>query len=113
MERQRNLIMQEGTVRCPPEYDKHPVFVANQKTNAIIASRRSKLKTLRERNCERLIRLGDKWERERTKYDKIDRQKNEDRREKHRMDRELEDRFNEATMERGMDLLRYSKYLNW
>lgn len=106
MERQRNLIMQEGTVRCPPEYDRHPVFAANQKTNAIIASRRAKLRTLRERNCERLIRLGDKWERERTKYDKIDRMQNEDRREKQLVDRQLEDQFDTVTLGRGMDLLR-------
>lgn len=43
MERQRNLIMQEGTVRCPPEYDKHPVFITNQKTNVVIANRRAKV----------------------------------------------------------------------
>lgn len=43
MERQRNLILKGKSVQCPPEYDQHPVFIANQATNKIIAKRRSKV----------------------------------------------------------------------
>lgn len=46
MERQRNLIMQDPTIKCPPEYDEHPVFITNQKMNAVITRRRSKVKAL-------------------------------------------------------------------
>lgn len=43
MERQRNLIMQDPTIKCPPEYDEHPVFITNQQMNEVITRRRSKV----------------------------------------------------------------------
>lgn len=106
MERQRHLIMKEGTVHCPPEYDRHPVFVANQKTNEQIAHRRAQLRTSRERACEKLIRMGEKWERERCKVSGIDELAEAERLERVRLRHAQEDSFNEEAARLGNCLLR-------
>lgn len=66
---------------------------------------RSQLKTKRERNAERLIRQGKRWERERIKYEEKERE-----REAELKVRELEllaseGKFNEKTESRGVRVL--------
>lgn len=43
MERQRDLLMKDSAIKCPAEYDQHPVFLVNQATNKVIAKRRTKV----------------------------------------------------------------------
>lgn len=43
MENQRKLLLSGKTIQCPKELANHPVFKVNQKTNKIIAQRRSKV----------------------------------------------------------------------
>lgn len=54
-----------GSEKYPKMIQDHPVFVVNQKTNQLLMSKRSKLKTIREKNAEELIKQGRRWERER------------------------------------------------
>lgn len=54
-----------GTEKYPKMMQEHPVFAVNQKTNQLLMSKRSKLKTIREKNAEELIKQGRRWERER------------------------------------------------
>lgn len=73
-----------GTEKYPKMINEHPVFVVNQKTNNLLMKKREKvremasnsrdpvnnclqsqLKTVREKNAERLIKQGKRWERER------------------------------------------------
>ncbi|CAO1378401.1 unnamed protein product [Diamesa serratosioi] len=54
-----------GTEKYPKMINEHPVFVVNQKTNNLLMKKREKLKTVREKNAERLIKQGQRWERER------------------------------------------------
>lgn len=75
MERQRNLFMEGKITQCSEEYNNHPIFIVNQPTEQPIVRRRSKLKTNRQKNAERLIRQGAKWEKERQKINEIERQR--------------------------------------
>ena len=43
----------------------HPVVTVNHKTNALLMSKREKLKTVREKNATELIKQGKRWERDR------------------------------------------------
>jgi hypothetical protein len=51
--------------KYPKMISQHPVFLINNKTNALLMSKREKLKTVREKNAEELIKQGKRWERER------------------------------------------------
>lgn len=53
----------------------NPVFVVNQKTNQLLMSKRAKLKTIREKNAEELIKQGKRWERERFQLEEQERLK--------------------------------------
>lgn len=75
MERQRNLFMEGKITQCSEEYNNHPIFIVNQAAEQPIIKRRSKLKTNRQKNAERLIRQGAKWEKERQKINEIERQR--------------------------------------
>lgn len=54
-----------GSEKYPKTITDHPVFVINQKSNQLLLSKRGKLKTVREKNAEELIKQGKRWERER------------------------------------------------
>ena len=111
MERERNLIMEGKGEKCPHELEDHPVFITNQKTNEIIARQRKRLKTVRERNAEQLIKTGEKWEKERLIYDEIDRHKRKELRDKQRAAEKMEEEYTKSNQARGMDLLRYLFYV--
>lgn len=64
------------------------------------------LKTNRQRNAERLLRQGAKWEREHVMYDEQDRQREHELHEKHLADLALEEDYTKANQLRGMDLIR-------
>lgn len=53
----------------------NPVFAVNQKTNQLLMSKRAKLKTIREKNAEELIKQGKRWERERFQQNEQERLK--------------------------------------
>lgn len=54
-----------GNEKYPKMISEHPVFLVNNKTNALLMSKREKLKTVREKNATELIKQGKRWERER------------------------------------------------
>jgi hypothetical protein len=54
-----------GSEKYPKMIGEHPVFRVNDKCNALLMSKREKLKTVREKNAEELIKQGKRWERER------------------------------------------------
>lgn len=54
-----------GTEKYPKMIAEHPVFLVNNKSNDLLMSKRAKLKTVREKNAEELIKQGKRWERER------------------------------------------------
>lgn len=54
-----------GSEKYPKMIGEHPVFRVNDKCNALLMSKREKLKTVREKNAENLIKQGKRWERER------------------------------------------------
>jgi hypothetical protein len=54
-----------GSEKYPKMIAEHPVVVINDKTNQLLMSKRGKLKTIREKNAEELIKQGKRWERER------------------------------------------------
>lgn len=64
-----------GSEKYPKMIIEHPVFVVNQKTNQLLMSKRAKLKTIREKNAEELIKQGKRWERERLMLEEQDRLK--------------------------------------
>lgn len=53
----------------------HPIFIINNKSNDLLMSKRAKLKTVREKNAEELIKQGKRWERERLMRVEQERQK--------------------------------------
>lgn len=75
MERQRNLFMEGKITQCSEDYNNHPIFIVNQTGAQPVVKRRSKLKTNRQKNAERLMRQGAKWENERQKLNEIERQR--------------------------------------
>lgn len=54
-----------GSEKYPKMIAEHPVFLVNNKSNELLMSKRAKLKTVREKNAEELIKQGKRWERER------------------------------------------------
>ncbi|XP_063702910.1 neurofilament medium polypeptide [Culicoides brevitarsis] len=73
MDREKNLLLHGVAESLPPEMAGHPVFLTNIKTNNVVSKKRSKLKTIREKNAERLIKQGAKWEKERLLLEEQDR----------------------------------------
>lgn len=106
MERERTLIMGGKAEKVPRELADHPVFIVNKQANNAIAKTRAKLKTNREKNAERLIKQGAKWERERLIYDELDKQKEIELKKKREASLLLEDEYTQSNKVRGMDLLR-------
>lgn len=53
-----------GNEKYPKMIAEHPVFVINNKSNALLMNKREKLKTVRAKNAEELIKQGKRWERE-------------------------------------------------
>lgn len=75
-----------GSEKYPKMIMEQPVFAINQKTNQLLMSKRAKLKTIREKNAEELIKQGKRWERERLQLEDQDRLKEiATRRERERM----------------------------
>lgn len=54
-----------GGEKYPKMIADHPVVTVNHKTNALLMSKREKLKTVREKNATELIKQGKRWERDR------------------------------------------------
>ncbi|XP_037926495.1 uncharacterized protein LOC119661290 isoform X1 [Hermetia illucens] len=106
MERERKLVMQGKETRIPEDMRNHPVFKINQKTNEIIAKRRSKLKTNREKNAERLIRQGMKWERNRLVFEDLEKKKELELQARKIQQTGLEEQYRSEDALRGLDLLR-------
>ncbi|XP_004521793.1 trichohyalin isoform X1 [Ceratitis capitata] len=106
VERERLLIIEGKTDEIPEELADDPIFVVNKIANKEIQKERSKLKTNRERNAERLKAQGSKWERERQKYVEEEQQRVEMIKERRKEQHELEERYKAEDAERGMELLR-------
>lgn len=64
-----------GNEKYPKMIAEHPVFLVNNKSNDLLMSKRAKLKTVREKNAEELIKQGKRWERERLMRVEQERQK--------------------------------------
>lgn len=64
-----------GSEKYPKMIMDHPVFAVNQKSNQLLMSKRAKLKTIREKNAEELIKQGKRWERERLQLEEQERVK--------------------------------------
>lgn len=108
MERERNLLMsgKSDKVCAPRDLANHPVFMVNCRTNTVIAKRRAKLKTVREKNAERLVKQGVKWEKERFTLDEENRLKEEEAKERREQLLEQERLYTIENNQRGVDLLR-------
>lgn len=107
MERQRNLFMEGKTTQFSDEYNNHPVFIVNQTNEQSVVKRRSKLKTNRQKNAERLLRQGAKWEKERQKLNEIEKQKELEEKARQEAALNMVNEFNSGGKERGMKLPRY------
>lgn len=108
MENVQKLMTRERGSKLPTELANHPVFIVNQRTNEIIQRRRSKLKTTREKNAERLLRQGANWERERLAYQKIEQRKEKERAIAVRLKHEKIEKFQAEDSKAGLNLLRIS-----
>ncbi|XP_055853056.1 cilia- and flagella-associated protein 45 isoform X2 [Episyrphus balteatus] len=106
LERERNLILDGKTDAIPEELSADPIFVVNRRANIEIVKRRAKLKTNREKNAERLLRQGLKWERERSRHEEQERQKQKELERIKKEQQALEDQYIEEDAQRGLDLLR-------
>jgi hypothetical protein len=54
-----------GGEKYPKMISEHPILLVNNKTNALLMSKREKLKTVRQKNATELVKQGKRWERER------------------------------------------------
>lgn len=75
LEREKRMGCSNNAEKYPKMIGEHPVFVINQKTNQLLMSKRGKLKTIREKNAEELIKQGKRWERERLLLEDQDRKR--------------------------------------
>lgn len=107
MERQRNLFMEGKTTQCSEEYNNHPIFIVNQTAAQPNAKRRSKLKTNRQKNAERLLRQGAKWEKERQKLNEIEKQKELDEKARQVAAMNMVNDYNSGCKDRGMKQPRF------
>ncbi|XP_065083615.1 calponin homology domain-containing protein DDB_G0272472 isoform X1 [Ochlerotatus camptorhynchus] len=105
LERERNLIL-SGAGDSIPEDLSSSVFTVNKKTNQHICNKREKLKTIREKNAERLIKQGLRWERERLQMEDYNRQKEIERRSRREALLEKEKLYMIEDNERALNLLR-------
>ncbi|XP_041779000.1 trichohyalin isoform X1 [Anopheles merus] len=105
IERERNLIL-SGAGDSIPEEMTSSVFLVNQKTNVNILNKREKLKTIREKNAERLIKQGHRWERERQQMEEQSREREIERRTKREALLEQEKLYMIEENDRSLNLLR-------
>ncbi|XP_050072443.1 calponin homology domain-containing protein DDB_G0272472 [Anopheles maculipalpis] len=105
IERERNLIL-SGAGDSIPEEMTSSVFLVNQKTNVNILNKREKLKTIREKNAERLIKQGHRWERERLQMEEQSREREVERRTKREALLEQEKLYMIEENDRSLNLLR-------
>uniref|UniRef100_A0A182M6P8 Uncharacterized protein n=1 Tax=Anopheles culicifacies TaxID=139723 RepID=A0A182M6P8_9DIPT len=105
IERERNLIL-SGAGDSIPEEMTSSVFLVNQKTNVNILNKREKLKTIREKNAERLIKQGHRWERERLQMEEQSREREIERRTKREALLEQEKLYMIEENDRSLNLLR-------
>ncbi|XP_050085425.1 uncharacterized protein LOC126571161 isoform X2 [Anopheles aquasalis] len=105
IERERNLILSGAGDNIPEEMTSS-VFLVNQKTNVNILNKREKLKTIREKNAERLIKQGHRWERERLHMEDQSRDREIERRTKREALLEQEKLYMIEENDRSLNLLR-------
>ncbi|XP_035777290.1 trichohyalin-like isoform X3 [Anopheles albimanus] len=105
IERERNLILSGAGDNIPEEMTSS-VFLVNQKTNVHILNKREKLKTIREKNAERLIKQGHRWERERLQMEDQSRDREIERRTKREALLEQEKLYMIEENDRSLNLLR-------
>ncbi|XP_062534982.1 calponin homology domain-containing protein DDB_G0272472 isoform X1 [Armigeres subalbatus] len=105
LERERNLIL-SGAGDSIPDDMSSSVFTVNKKTNQHICNKREKLKTIREKNAERLIKQGLRWERERLQMEDHNRQKEIERKSRREALLEKEKLYMIEDNERALNLLR-------
>ncbi|XP_017070058.1 LOW QUALITY PROTEIN: golgin subfamily A member 6-like protein 1 [Drosophila eugracilis] len=106
VERERMLIIEGKSDVIPDELADDPIFMVNKDANMEIQKERSKLKTAREKNAERLKQQGVKWERERLQHAAKEAELLAKKRERHRQQKLLVEQYRTEDAERGMDLLR-------
>ncbi|XP_068141634.1 calponin homology domain-containing protein DDB_G0272472 [Drosophila tropicalis] len=106
VERERMLIIEGKTDVIPDELADDPIFMVNKDANLEIQKERSKLKTSREKNAERLKQQGVKWERERLQYAAKEAELLAKKKERKRQQKLLVEKYRLEDAERGMDLLR-------
>ncbi|XP_055593900.1 uncharacterized protein LOC129745090 [Uranotaenia lowii] len=105
MERERNLILTCAGDAIPEGFNSS-VFHTNKKSNQHICNKREKLKTIREKNAERLIKQGLRWERERLQMEEYNRQKEIERRSRREALLEQEKLYMIEDSERALNLLK-------
>ncbi|KAH8413295.1 hypothetical protein KR009_009767 [Drosophila setifemur] len=106
VERERMLIIEGKSDVIPDELADDPIFMVNKDANLEIQKERSKLKTAREKNAERLKLQGVKWERERLQHAAKEAELLAKKRERQRQQKLLVEQYRTEDAERGMDLLR-------
>ncbi|XP_017838368.1 pericentrin isoform X1 [Drosophila busckii] len=106
VERERLLIIEGKTNIIPEELADDPIFMVNKDANIEIQKERSKLKTSREKNAERLKLQGVKWERERLQHAAKEAELLAKKHERQRQQKLLVEQYRMEDAERGMDLLR-------
>ncbi|EDW71293.1 cilia- and flagella-associated protein 53 isoform X2 [Drosophila virilis] len=106
VERERMLIIEGKSDIIPEELADDPIFMVNKDANAEILKERSKLKTSREKNAERLKVQGVKWERERLQHAAKEAEMLAKKHERQRQQKLLVEQYRLEDAERGMDLLR-------
>ncbi|XP_022230644.1 intersectin-2 [Drosophila obscura] len=106
VERERMLIIEGKSDVIPDELADDPIFMVNKDANMEIQKERSKLKTSREKNAERLKLQGVKWERERLQHAAQEAELLAKKRERQRAQKLLVEQYRAEDAERGMDLLR-------
>ncbi|XP_030384887.1 uncharacterized protein LOC115632053 [Scaptodrosophila lebanonensis] len=106
VERERMLIIEGKSDVIPDELADDPIFMVNKDANIEIMKERSKLKTSREKNAERLKQQGVKWERERLQHAAKEAEQLAKKRERQRQQKLLVEQYKAEDAERGMDLLR-------
>ncbi|XP_039149507.1 probable DNA double-strand break repair Rad50 ATPase isoform X3 [Drosophila simulans] len=106
VERERMLIIEGKSDVIPDELADDPIFMVNKDANMEIQKERSKLKTAREKNAERLKLQGVKWERERLQHAAKEAELLAKKRERQRQQKLLVEQYRNEDAERGMDLLR-------
>lgn len=74
LEREKRMGI-SSSEKIPKALSEHPVFAINQATNQLLMSKRSKLKTIREKNAEELIKQGKRWEMQRLQLQEQERLK--------------------------------------